>query len=142
MNNQNHPFINALGQVSDNPSNIHILNMFSPEAAQGHKQLIPQAYAYQATDQGIITTHHAMNLVAAPATHVTTVASTIDAAALYQNQQQQQQHHQQTVAQQQPISYKIPQVCTMHSNKPSKTCPSTKSNENATMVYYRTVYNF
>ena len=51
-----------------------------------------------------------MNLVAAPATHVTTVASTIDAAALYQNQQQQQQVHQQTVAQQQPISYKIPQI--------------------------------
>ena len=136
MNNQNHPFINALGQVSDNPSNIHILNMFSPEAAQGHKQLIPQAYAYQATDQGIITTHHAMNLVAAPATHVTTVASTIDAAALYQNQQQQQQHHQQTVAQQQPISYKIPQVCTKQTMETVRLQSLTRTHQ-----WFRTVYN-
>ena len=51
MNNQNaHQFINALGQVTsaaaDNPSNIHILNMFNAEAAQGGRTVIPQ-YAYQ-----------------------------------------------------------------------------------------------
>ena len=46
MNNQNtHPFINAMAQVSsDSPSNIHILNMFNAEAAQR----IQPAYAYQA----------------------------------------------------------------------------------------------
>ena len=104
MNNQQHPFINALG---GNPSNIHILdNMFIQQADQGgHKTtIIPQyATAYQEISNAM-THHHAMNLVATP---VQTVASTIDAAALYQNEQAQQQAAQH---QQQPISYKVPQV--------------------------------
>ena len=104
MNNQQHPFINALG---GNPSNIHILdNMFIQQADRGgHKTtIIPQyATAYQEISNAM-THHHAMNLVATP---VQTVASTIDAAALYQNEQAQQQAAQH---QQQPISYKVPQV--------------------------------
>ena len=105
MNNQQHPFINALG---GNPSNIHILdNMFIQQADQGaHKTtIIPQyATAYQEISNAM-THHHAMNLVATP---VHTVASTIDAAALYQNQEAQQQAAAQQ--QQQPISYKVPQA--------------------------------
>lgn len=105
MNNQQHPFINALG---GNPSNIHILdNMFIQQADQGgHKTtIIPQyATAYQEISNAM-THHHAMNLVATP---VHTVASTIDAAALYQNEQAQQQAASQQ--QQQPISYKVPQA--------------------------------
>ena len=105
MNNQQHPFINALG---GNPSNIHIQdNKFIQQADQpgGHKTtIIPQyATAYQEISNAM-PHHHAMNLVATP---VHTVASTIDAAALYQNEQAQQHA---AAQQQQPISYKVPQA--------------------------------
>lgn len=109
MNNQQHPFINALG---GNPSNIHILdNMFIQQADHGGQKttIIPQyTTAYQEISNAM-THHHAMNLVATP---VQTVASTIDAAALYQNEQAQQQQ------QQQPISYKVPQAVAVVQEQP------------------------
>lgn len=114
MNNHppNHPLYNTLG----NPTNIHLLDsMFSmpaPEQSVHKPTLIPAQYAYQDM-QTLSHPHHAMNLAqshvvttAAPAT--TSVSLSEIAVApqvlIYQEATDQQQQ------QQQPISYKIPQM--------------------------------